>query len=67
MALALTSLFASANNDVKVNQLIELQPNMILSEEKLSAEKPLVIYLGEYDVYVDGVYIGTYDLYAIIY
>ena len=65
MALALTSLFASANNDVKVNQLIELQPNMILSEEKLSAERPLV-YLGTFDVYVDGVYIGTYDVYVII-
>ena len=67
LALALTGLFASASNDVKVNQSIELQSNMILSEEKLSAEEADVIYLGTYDVYIDGVYIGTYDVYLIIY
>ena len=37
LALALTGLFASANNDVKVNQSIELQSSMILSEEKIFA------------------------------
>jgi hypothetical protein len=67
LALALTGLFASANNDVKVNQSIELQSNMILSEDKLSAEEARdIYYLGRFDVYIDGVYIGTYDVYLVI-
>ncbi len=66
IALALTGLFASASNDVKVNQSIELQSNMILSEEKLSTEDLEIYFLGTFDVYVDGVYIGTYDVYIII-
>ncbi len=66
IALALTGLFASANNETKANQSIELQSNMILSQEKLSAEEARdVIYLGRFDVYVDGVYIGTYDVYLV--
>jgi hypothetical protein len=67
LALALTGLFASANNDVNVNQSIELQSNMILSEDKLSAEEARdIYYLGRFDVYIDGVYIGTYDVYLVI-
>ena len=64
MALALTGLFANANNEVPTNKSIELQTNMILSAEKLSAdEDDQLIYLGRFRVYVDGVYIGTYDVY----
>ena len=67
LALALTGLFASANNDVKINQSIELRSNMILSEDKLSAEEARdIYYLGRFDVYIDGVYIGTYDVYLVI-
>lgn len=67
LVLALTGLFASANSEVPVNRSIELQPNMILSEEKLSLEEAReAYYLGRFDVYVNGVYIGTYDVYVII-
>jgi hypothetical protein len=67
LAFALTGLFANANNEISVAQSIELQSNMIISEEKLSAEEAReVYYLGRFDVYVDGVYIGTYDVYLIV-
>ena len=64
MALASKGLSANANNKVPINKSIELQTNMILSAEKLSAdEDDQLIYLGRFRVYVDGVYIGTYDVY----
>ena len=67
LALAFSGLFANASNEVPAKKSIELQYNMVISNEKLSAEELSdVIYLGRYDVYVDGVYIGTYDVYLVV-
>ena len=56
MALASKGLSANANNKVPINKSIELQTNMILSAEKLSAdEDDQLICLERFRVYVDGV------------
>ncbi|RRA95577.1 hypothetical protein [Paenimyroides viscosum] len=64
LALAITGIFAQANTTNSSNPKIELTNNMVVSENVLSGEEAReLIYLGVYDVYVDGVYIGTYHVY----
>ncbi|MFW0717202.1 hypothetical protein [Pedobacter sp. N23S346] len=69
LALATVGFFAQANTTPVLNNTIELTSNMVVSENALSASEASaqdVYYLGEFDVYVDGVYIGTYHVYLII-
>lgn len=68
LALATVGFFAQADTTSVANNTIELTSNMVVSKNALSpseANAKDVIYLGVYDVYVDGVYIGTYDVYLI--
>lgn len=67
-AMILPCAFASAATSegmvLNANPSIELTSNMVLTQPDEAAGE--VIYLGVYDVYVDGVYIGTYDVYLVI-
>ena len=67
-AMILPCVFASAATSKKVapnaNPSIELTSNMVLGQT--ADEVGEAIYLGVYDVYVDGVYIGTYHVFLVI-
>ncbi len=65
LALATLGIFAQANTvTTTANNAIELTSNMVVSENAIpSSEARQLIYLGIYDVYVDGVYVGTYHVY----
>jgi hypothetical protein len=66
LALATVGFFAQASTATATHDAIELTSNMVISENVVaSAEARDAIYLGVYDVYVDGVYIGTYHVYLI--
>lgn len=52
---------AATSSAITSNNAIELQENMYLSNE-MDADD--CTYLGIYDVYVDGCYVGTYHVYA---
>ncbi|MFD2286454.1 hypothetical protein GJU39_00835 [Pedobacter petrophilus] len=68
LALATFGFFAQASTTPTANNTIDLTSNMVVFESVLSASEAIakdVIYLGVYDVYVDGVYIGTYHVYLI--
>jgi hypothetical protein len=75
LVLAFACVFANASNGKKVttsqpqtqaatpNKAIEWQSNMMLSDTKTKpAADDECYYLGIYDVYVDGIYIGTYHV-----
>jgi ribosomal protein L9 len=62
LIFAFVGLFASASN-TKATQSIDLQSNMTIAKENVSAKKGWR-YLGIYDVYVDGVYQGTYHVWV---
>lgn len=64
MFLAFAPATVSANNVEPIVETITLTENMTTTPERFAED--LVIYLGVYDVYVDGVYIGTYDVYLIL-
>lgn len=69
LIFAFVGLFATASSTTKAvtNTAIELKSNMVLSETKSpvkeNVKKFALYYLGVYDVYVDGVYIGTYHVF----
>jgi len=78
IAIAMTGLAAHANTTVNTISTpttlnddiknIELEKNMVTSKTKLpesevSARK--LVYLGLYNVYLNGQYIGTYHVYLI--
>ena len=67
LVLAITVFFAQAYTSSSINPTIELNSNMVVSESVLPiSETQELIYLGEFDVYLDGVYIGTYHVYVLI-
>lgn len=64
--LALTLVFAvffASAKTVPATKSIELQSNMMISKEAKVAKKGWE-YLGVYDVYVNGVYQGTYHVWV---
>lgn len=64
LALATFGFFAQASTSTIANEAIELSSGMVVSENVLStSQAKQLIYLGLYDVYVDGVYVGTYHVY----
>lgn len=77
-ALAAAAFFVQSGTTVDktattaLNQKVErldLQDNMVTSPKLLSQEEMAVrklVYLGLYDVYLNGKYIGRYHVYAIV-
>jgi hypothetical protein len=62
-----SATFAKTSNQSTETKSIELASNMrlVTPETDLSNKnEDRLVYLGRYRVYVDGVYIGVYDVYA---
>ncbi|HHH54425.1 MAG TPA: hypothetical protein ENK91_12260 [Bacteroidetes bacterium] len=60
--LSFMTSYANATAGTTATKSIELTEKMLLGKNDISDG---IIYLGRYDVYVDGKYVGTYDVYLI--
>ncbi len=55
--------YANTTAEVMPPKSIELTENMVIGQNDISDK---VYYLGRYKVYVNGEYIGTYDVYLVV-